>query len=360
MKALVLEKNGFLNYKDVADPQVKADECLVEVKSAGICSSDIYRGFDHGAYHYPLIMGHEFAGVIAQTGTGVRGFKKGDRVAVFPLIPCQKCVNCKKQEYAQCLQYDYYGSRRDGAFAQFLAVKAWNLFKIPKDLSLDKAALLEPVSVGIHAVKKIKIKKEDRVLVIGAGLIGLSMTKYLLGSLKAKNIYLVDRNDEKLMFARKDGVRTINSQKDHDWAKRVISETKGGCQHVFEVCGSALTYQSSLEVVCSHGNVIWVGNIDGDLTIPRKAVSSILRREIVIHGCWNSRFKHQQDDWKVALEFLRKDADADKWITHYVSLKDSNEMFQELCSRKLQKKKDHRPVCLKAMVHPNGQEKENA
>ena len=95
MKALVLESNEKLMYRDVPHPEISSDECLVAVKNAGICRSDIYRAYNNGAYFYPLIMGHEFAGIIKEVGNDVHNYKLGDRVAVFPLIPCKNCEFCK-------------------------------------------------------------------------------------------------------------------------------------------------------------------------------------------------------------------------------------------------------------------------
>lgn len=108
MKAIVLESNGKLVYKDVPVSEVKEDECLIKIKSAEICHSDISRAFENGAYHYPLIMGHEFAGEVVECGPVVSGFSRGRGVAVFPLLPCFECNSCREQRWVHCSNYDYF------------------------------------------------------------------------------------------------------------------------------------------------------------------------------------------------------------------------------------------------------------
>lgn len=348
MKALVLENNGILFYKDVPMPGPKPDECLIAVKFAGICNSDIQRAYHNGAYFYPLIMGHEFSGVVKEAGVDVKNYKKGDRVAVFPLIPCRKCEFCETGDYAQCRSYDYYGSRRDGAFAEFVAVKEWNLFKIPDDLELKVGALMEPVSVAIHAVRKLSLRADDSFAVFGAGIIGLAIVKYLSTVVDRQNIYLIDRNDFKLSIAADWGVKTVNSKVRENWLEELMKDT-GGVNHSIEACGAVETFKRSLEIVKSHGDVCWLGNIHGDMTLDKKTVSSILRREINIFGCWNSRFNHNaDDDWNYASSFMKNFGEIDKLVSHNV-LEDGNSIFEKLCSNKAER--GIRDNFLKIMFH---------
>lgn len=323
-----------MKYKEVSEPKLAADECLIAVKHSGICNSDIYRACANGAYFYPLIMGHEFAGIVEEAGADVVNFKPGDKVAVFPLIPCKKCAYCKSGYYAQCLDYDYYGSRRDGAFAQYIAVKAWNLFPLADEVKLEQAALLEPLSVVFHALKKVPFENDDSVVIFGAGIIGLVMAKYLSSTIDKKNIFIIDRNQSKLNIAQKYGVKVINTSLDPDWLNVLRSETKGGANHAIEACGAVQTFAQSLEIVRSHGHVLWVGNITGDLTLPKKAVSSVLRREIKLYGCWNSSFNHHHDDdWHTALDFITR-TDAAELISHNISLEEGESIFPRLYASK--------------------------
>ncbi|MBT7121835.1 MAG: alcohol dehydrogenase catalytic domain-containing protein, partial [Clostridia bacterium] len=133
MKALVLHKKGDLRLDEVEKPSPNENEVLLRVKAAGICGSDIDRVIHGGVYSFPLIPGHEFAGQVEQVGAGVDPNLVGKRAAVFPLIPCKKCPSCEIGQYAQCEDYDYIGSRRNGAFAEYVVAPAANLVLAPND-----------------------------------------------------------------------------------------------------------------------------------------------------------------------------------------------------------------------------------
>ncbi len=168
MRAWVLHGIGDLRFETVEKPALKPGEVLVQVKAAGICGSDIPRIYQNGAHVHPLIPGHEFSGVVAEVGANVKDFKPGDkivtltavdtcevaevgagvdtawlgqRVGVFPLIPCMACAPCQKEHYEMCRQYRYIGSRQDGAFAEYVAVPVWNLLRLPESVSLDRTRI---------------------------------------------------------------------------------------------------------------------------------------------------------------------------------------------------------------------------
>lgn len=159
-----------LRYEETSYPVLEDDEVLLAVKSCGICGSDMSRVFGKGTYHFPTIIGHEFSGKIV---FDPKGELTGENAAVFPLLPCFNCQNCKEENYATCENYDYYGSRRDGGMTEYIAVKRWNVLVMPKGLSFDEGAMAEPVSVARHAAKKLDIKKGDNLYITGAGPIGI-------------------------------------------------------------------------------------------------------------------------------------------------------------------------------------------
>ena len=334
MKALILKSNGQVFYDDVVDPNVKDDECLISVKASGVCNSDIGRAFSGGAYFYPLIMGHEFAGEVVKTGKKVTGFEIGDKVGVFPLIPCNQCEFCLSKNYAQCLDYNYYGSRCNGSFADLVSVKEWNLIKLPDDIGYEEASLLEPVAVAIHAIKKAKILKDYEVVILGAGLIGMTIAHYLKMKLDVKKVIVMDRNEEKLNLLRNYGIETI-CLKDKNCEKNNLK-----ADVVFEACGSPNTFLKSIEIVKSHGQVIWVGNITSDLDIPKKLVSLILRKEINIIGSWNSSFtKDAPDDWHEAIKYIGKNDFIKKIITHKLPLSEGVKFLNYLFDRRTNREK---------------------
>ena len=157
MKAVVLLSDGVVSYQEVPRPVPNGDRpVLVRVMASGVCGSDLKRGFRGGAYRYPLIMGHELSGKV-EKAPAATGFQVGDRVTVFPLIPCLKCTQCQKGEYARCEEYDYLGSRCNGGFSEYVCVPAMNLVRVPDEVSFQQAALTEPCAVARHGVGRFDL-----------------------------------------------------------------------------------------------------------------------------------------------------------------------------------------------------------
>jgi L-iditol 2-dehydrogenase len=179
MKSLLLEEYGKLAIADVPRPEPGEFEVLVRVAACGICGSDIhgYDGFS-GRRIPPLIMGHEAAGMIVTIGSRVSAFKLGDRVTFDSTVYCGECIYCRRGEMNLCDRREVIGVscgdyRRDGAFAEYIAVPERILYRLPSKMSYPEAAMLEATSVALHAVKVSEVKKGDTALVVGAGMIGL-------------------------------------------------------------------------------------------------------------------------------------------------------------------------------------------
>ena len=153
MKAYVLHHIDGLKYEDCPMPDCPQGWAIVKVMAAGICSSDIPRIYTKGTYHFPTIPGHEFSGIVESVASTVDEHFIGKHVGVFPLIPCRECEQCKKKNYGMCSHYDYIGSRRNGAFAEYVAAPIWNLIPIADNIPFSLAAMLEPLSVALHAIK---------------------------------------------------------------------------------------------------------------------------------------------------------------------------------------------------------------
>lgn len=158
MKAVRMYAPRDLRVEEVDIPSYEADECLIKVMAVGVCGSDIPRVNQYGAHVSPIIVGHEFGGQIVKTGDKVTKFKAGDRVTCLPLIPCFKCKYCEMGEYSLCEDYDYYGSRRDGAFAQYIAVKEGNLLKVD-----DKVSYEDAFKVWRQIYKNLAIDAHDMI-----------------------------------------------------------------------------------------------------------------------------------------------------------------------------------------------------
>lgn len=337
MKAAVLHAIGDIRYEDINIPKIEEGEALIKVKAAGVCGSDIPRVMKKGAYSFPLIPGHEFAGEIAQISpNNPTKFAVGDRVAIFPLIPCRKCVYCQIGEYAQCNDYDYLGSRRDGGFAEYVKVPIDNLVMIPNNVDFDCAAMTEPASVALHAIRRTGIDAGDNVVILGAGTIGLILAQWarLCG---AGRIFLTDIFDEKLEEAKNHGFRDCINASKEDIVKRVFEETNDiGADICIEAAGTSVTFEQSLRIVRKLGKVILMGNISGNVVIPENTASAILRGQLTIYGTWNSSFTPvPKNEWVTALQFMSSGVlNLKPLITHKFGLNRVNEVFDMMYNRR--------------------------
>lgn len=335
MKSLVLESPGqfvFHLERPVPTDDPGAESVLVRVAACGICGSDIPRGFDAGgAYRYPLVLGHEFSAVVEEDGGG---FIKGARVAVFPLIPKPGQPGFDTGDFAQTTNYDYFGSRRDGGMQEFLRVPAANLFPLPDHVELLHAACTEPAAVALHGVRKLRIAAGDTGLVIGAGPIG-NMTAQWLRIHGCARVIIADVDSRKLELAAGMGFETIDSR-EGDLVEKLREITGGiGAQRVVEACGLPVTFAQAIACAATFGEVVFMGNLHGEFRLGEKAFSSILRRELTLHGTWNSKVVPRgTDDWSTVLKYMDRELQIAPLITDTPTLEEGAAIFSSIRARK--------------------------
>ena len=324
--AVVLIANGEFRVEQRPVPaRPGPDWSLIRVVAAGVCGSDIPRAFDGGAYHHPLVLGHEFAGVVAEPATeharGVAARPEGSRVAVFPLIPDPAEPINEIGEYALGSTYDYFGSRRDGAFQEYLWVPERNLFPVRDDLSLDHAALVEPCAVAYHAANRPAVQAGSSALVLGGGPIGLMVARWL--ALRGCAPVVVSEIDErKRDIAQSMGLDVIDAAGDPVATCR--ERTDGGADVVVEAVGLPITFRQAIASAARFGQVVFLGNIHGDFVLPEHEFSSILRRELTIYGTWNSKITPRgRDEWTRVLAALGDTIDVEPLISHRPTLGDA-------------------------------------
>lgn len=334
MRALVLEAPGkfvFHADKPVPTEDPAADSILVRVAACGICGSDLPRGFDPGgAYHYPLVLGHEFSAVVAEDA---HGFHAGDRAAVFPLIPKPGQKAYATGDYAQTTNYDYFGSRRDGGMQEFLRVPVKNLFRLPAPVKLLHAACTEPAAVALHGVRKFTLRPDDIAVVIGAGPIGNFAAQWLR-ILGVKRVLVVDVDERKLALAAAMKFETVNGRA-RDTVAQIQDLTGGdGARLVVEACGLPATFLQALGCAAAFGEVLFMGNIHGEFRIGEKEFSSILRRELTIRGTWNSKVVPLgTDDWSTVLAHMDRDLAVAPLLTDTPALEDGPAIFASIRHR---------------------------
>ena len=309
MKAYVLHGINDLRYEEVDKPFIGENEVLVEVKAAGICGSDIPRIFHTGTYSYPLIPGHEFSGMVAAVGKNVSSEWMDQRVGVFPLIPCYSCGPCQNGQYEMCRQYSYLGSRRNGAFAEYVTVPEKNLIRLPENVDYAEAAMMEPMSVAVHAMREIAPSESESIAICGLGTIGLFLLMFLLESGK-KNILAIGNKEFQKKTAMKMGLPEecycdSRTQNVDEW---LMKRTNGaGVNIFFECVGKNETLVQAVRLTGAAGRIMLVGNPASDMILEKETYWKILRNQLTMMGTWNSSFTHEQeDDWHYVLERLEK------------------------------------------------------
>ena len=329
MKACVLHGIGDLRYEEVSDPVPKEGEVLLKIKAAGICGSDIGRVYSKGTYHFPTIPGHEFSGEVVDLGKGADKAFLHKKAAVFPLLPCRECDMCQVGEYASCRNYNYFGSRCDGGFAEYIAVPAWNLVTCEEDLSYEEMAMAEPAAVSLHALSRAGIQLGDSVAIFGAGAIGLMLASFarVWG---ADQVILMDIDEKKLEFARTAGFRyTVNNGKE-GWLNNVMEITKGkGVDVAVEGAGVSPTFAGCLSTVKPQGKVVLMGNPAGKMELSQNTYWEILRKQLIVFGTWNSSYTNLKNEWETVLNVMAGGKlDVKPFITHRFKLKDVNSAFE--------------------------------
>jgi len=268
MKALQLQGDKRLGFVDIDRPRIRSDQLLIRPHYVSICGTDIhiYRGEFKCRVKYPTVLGHEFSGVVAEVGQDVEGCAIGDRVVVDPKEPCGRCPACLHQRSSGCFKLVLTGVDRDGGMAEFVSVRAAKVFKLPDNVALEAAPLIELYAVSIHAMRRAVIEAADTVVILGAGRLGLVLLD-TVKELGPSQIIVCDIRDYRLDIARKMGAHhCINSARE-DPVARVCELTDGlGAAKVFEAVGHSelppgapQPMTQAVEMICSAGRVIVLG-----------------------------------------------------------------------------------------------------
>ena len=287
MKALLLSAYKQLDIVDMPVPKPAEDELLIRIKACGICGSDVH-GYDGstGRRLPPIVMGHEAAGIVASVGAAVSTFHPGDRVTFDSTVYCGKCFFCLRGQVNLCDDREVIGVstpafRRMGAFAEFVTVPARIAYPLPDNMPFPHAAMIEAVSVAVHAVSLTPIALDDTVVVVGAGMIGL-LTLQAVRLAGAGRIFVVDVDDTRLELARSLGATHTLNSRSADVTPRIIEQTMGrGADAALECVGSTIPVKLALDSVRKGGTVTVVGNIAPTIEL---GLQSTVTRQIRLQG----------------------------------------------------------------------------
>jgi L-iditol 2-dehydrogenase len=301
MKALLLSEYKHLAVTDLPTPAPGRGEVLIRVAACGICGSDVH-GYDgaSGRRIPPIVMGHEAAGVVAAVGEGVASDRIGDRVTFDSTVYCGDCEFCRRGEVNLCEHRQVVGVscgdyRRPGAFAEYVTVPERILYRLPDNLSFSDAAMLEAVSVAIHATRVAEVKGGETALVIGAGMIGLLILQAARAA-GCGRIFVADIDATRLELARSLGADAAIDGSDESAASHIERLTSGrGVDVVFEAVGRPETVMAAIDCTRKGGTVALVGNIAPQVAIP---LQKVVTRQIRLQGSCASAGEYPQAiDW---------------------------------------------------------------
>lgn len=286
MKALLLSEYRHLELTEVPDPTPGPSEVLVRVAACGICGSDVH-GYDgsSGRRIPPIVMGHEAAGTVAGVGAGVDGVSRGDRVTFDSTVYCGECSHCRAGNVNLCDQRQVLGVscgdyRRSGAFAELVVVPSRIVYKLPSNLSFAEAAMLEAVSVALHAVSLVRVEPGYRALVLGAGTIGL-LVQQALRVAGCSQVFVADVDRTRLKLSEQLGA-TATLSSGAGVVEEVMRLTGGrGVEVAVEAVGITETVTAAIDSVTKAGNVVLVGNISPQVTIP---LQKVVTRQLRLQG----------------------------------------------------------------------------
>jgi L-iditol 2-dehydrogenase len=287
MKALLLSEYNQLELVDLPMPRPAPDEVLVRVQACGICGSDVH-GYDgsSGRRIPPIVMGHEAAGTVAVVGTEITGLRDGDPVTFDSTVYCAECEYCRRGEVNLCNRRQVLGVstpeyRRQGAFAEYVAVPNRIVHRLPANVPFKEAAMVEPLAVAVHAVILSNLPQNATALVVGAGMIGLLVLQ-ALRELGYSQVFVIDIDESRLELAKQLGATAIINAKTSDAVAAVQKLTSGlGVDVALEAVGSTPTIKTAIESVRKGGTVTLIGNISPKAEIPLQIVVS---RQIRLQG----------------------------------------------------------------------------
>ena len=298
MKTLLYPEWDRVEVAERPRPSPAAEEVILRVSACGLCGSELEAFKSHSPRRTPpLVLGHEFCGVVDELGAQVSGFRAGQKVVSNALVPCGACARCRRGDSHLCGARQIFGMNRQGAFAEFVNVPARCLIPWPDNLPAEAACLAEPLANGVHVARLVAHAKPKTVLVIGAGPIGLmciGAARAMLGA----DVYVTDLNEQRLEFTAAAGAREVIPGRSRDPVQAVRDATGGeGADVVIDAVGAAATKQQSVLAARPGGDAVWIGLHDNpmslnsyDVTLPEKHV----------HGSYAATM----DDMRTALELM--------------------------------------------------------
>lgn len=309
MKYIVCEKPGEFLLKEKEAPVRKENEALLKIKKVGICGTDLHAYAGNQAFFtYPRVLGHELASEVLEIGENEKGIKAGDKVVVMPYVSCGKCIACRNGKTNCCTNITVLGVHSDGGMQEQIAVPV-NILLPANHLSDDEMAIVEPLAIGAHAVRRANIQKDEFVVVVGCGPIGIGIMK--LAQIEGAKVIAIDMVEDRLTYAKEHiGVDYIvNAGKDP--VKQIEEITNGElATAVFDASGNKFALEAGPSYMAHGGRFVLVGLSKGELTYSHPAVHA---KEMTLMCSRNATTK----DFEHVISILNQ-FPTDSFITHNV------------------------------------------
>ncbi|MCC3372006.1 zinc-binding alcohol dehydrogenase family protein [Cohnella sp. REN36] len=335
MRGMICREVEQFELIELEEPAFVPGEAIVRIKRIGICGTDMhaYKG-NQPFFSYPRILGHELSGVIERIGDNEEGFRQGDRVSVLPYLHCGACVACRNGKTNCCTQMRVLGVHIDGGMRELISVPVTHLINA-NGLSLDEAAVIEPLSIGAHAVRRSELRPGENALVIGAGPIGLGVMAF--AKQRGAQVIAMDIHDERLAFCQQWAKvdHTVHTRKDPDL--QLLRLTEGEYPTVvFDATGNAASMTDAFRYVAHGGKLVYVGLVKGEIAFDDPEFH---KREMTLMGSRNAT----KEDFLHVLEVVGSGAiDVGSYITHRSSFEEMIDRFDDWL--------DPRSNVIKAMV----------
>jgi len=322
VKAIICEQIGQFRRIDLPEPLPARGEAIVRIQRIGICGTDMhaYRG-NQPYFTYPRILGHELSGIVERIGDDVTGLRAGDQVSIMPYLHCGTCIACRNGKTNCCTSMRVLGVHTDGGMREWLAVPVTHLLKV-NELTLDQAAIVEPLSIGAHAVRRSALQAGETVLVIGGGPIGLGVMA--IAKLQGAKVIAMDIDEDRLSFCK-------------SWAQAdetilltgnpapAIEELTGGDYPtvVFDATGNARSMSEAVRYVSHGGRLVYVGLVKGEIALDDPEFH---KREATLLGSRNAT----REDFLYVIDLLQAGRlQADRYVTHRAPFEQMTDRFED-------------------------------
>jgi L-iditol 2-dehydrogenase len=325
MKQAVMTSPGKIEIREVDKPAILPDEVLIQTKRIGVCGSDIH--VFHGLHpytSYPVVQGHEIGAVIAEVGSGVKGFASGDKVVFMPQVTCGECYPCRHGMVHICDKLKVMGFQTNGAAQELFPLKAEMVLKLPETMTLDEAALIEPVSVAVHALSRVGDVKGLNVVVLGAGTIGNLVAQVARAS-GAKGVLITDVSEYKLEKARACGFEHVVNPQQEDLGGAILQAFGPDKADLILECVGVQDTIIQAVLNARKGSTIIVVGVFGKK--PLVDLGLVQDRELSLIGT----LMYQKKDYERAIELVSQGKlRLDQMITHRFAFKDYLEAYETI------------------------------